>query len=159
MILPPLVFPAVRVRQWQNGHFLKCLYRGESLYSLRPCCQCIIIIEIVEWTATQRSLWSSWKVRWPGCLSSALATRFSPLKFVQGILKGEVSLYHWPPVWLFWNQLYDYWQFLFLFCKQTDPNQSNRRSMVQWFFPLLVFPGLSMAQAVPIARDSESCSL
>ncbi len=27
----------------------------------------------------------------------------------QGILKGEVSLYHWPPVWLVWNQLYDDW--------------------------------------------------
>jgi len=26
---------------------------------------------------------------------------------IQGILKGEVSLYHWPPVWLVWNQLYD----------------------------------------------------
>ncbi len=25
----------------------------------------------------------------------------------QGILKGEVSLYCWPPVWLVWNQLYD----------------------------------------------------
>jgi hypothetical protein len=25
----------------------------------------------------------------------------------QGILKGEVSLYHWPPVWLVWSQLYD----------------------------------------------------
>ncbi len=24
-----------------------------------------------------------------------------------GILKGEVSLYHWPPDWLVWNQLYD----------------------------------------------------
>ncbi len=42
-----------------------------------------------------------------------------------GILKGEVSLYRWPPVWLVWNQLYDNWQFLFLFAKQTDPNQSN----------------------------------
>jgi hypothetical protein len=27
----------------------------------------------------------------------------------QGILKGEVSLYGWPPVWLVCNQLYDYW--------------------------------------------------
>ncbi len=50
--------------------------------------------------------------------------------------KGEVSLYHWPPVWLVWNQLYDYWQFLFLFAKQTNPNQSNRRSTVQWYFHL-----------------------
>jgi len=56
--------------------------------------------------------------------------------FRQGILKGEVSLYHWPPVWLVWNQLYDNWNFLFLFAKQTNPNQSNRRSTVQWHFPL-----------------------
>ncbi len=55
--------------------------------------------------------------------------------FDQGILKGEVSLYHWPPVWLVWNQLYDNRQFLFLFAKQTYLNQSNRRSMVQWYFP------------------------
>ncbi len=53
--------------------------------------------------------------------------------------KGEVSLYCWPPVWLVWNLLYDYWQFLFLFAKQAYPNQSNRRSMVQWYFPLLYF--------------------
>ncbi len=54
----------------------------------------------------------------------------------QGILKGEVSLYCWPPVCLVWNQLYDYWKFLFLSVKQTNPNQSNRRSTVQWYFPL-----------------------
>ncbi len=56
----------------------------------------------------------------------------------QGILQGEVSLYHWPPVWLVWNQLYDNWQFLVLFAKQTNLNQSNWRSisMVQWYFHL-----------------------
>ncbi len=54
----------------------------------------------------------------------------------QGILKGEVSLYCWPPVWLVWNQLSAYRQFLFLFAKQANPNQSNRRSTVQWYFPL-----------------------
>ncbi len=53
-----------------------------------------------------------------------------------GILKREVSLYHWPPVWLDWNQVYDNWQFLYLFAKQMNPNQSNRRSMVQWYLPL-----------------------
>ncbi len=47
-------------------------------------------------------------------------------------------LYHWPPVWLVWNQMYDNWQFLFLFEKQTNPNQLNRRSMVQWYFPLCI---------------------
>jgi hypothetical protein len=57
-------------------------------------------------------------------------------KLEQEILKGEVSLYRRPPAWLVWNQLYEYWQFLFLFAKQTNPNQSNRRSTVQWYFPL-----------------------
>ncbi len=32
---------------------------------------------------------------------------------MQGILKAEVLLYHWPPVWLVCNQLYGNWQFLF----------------------------------------------
>jgi len=58
------------------------------------------------------------------------------LSLVLGILKREVSVYHCPPVWLLWNRLYDSWQFLFLFAKQTNPNQSNRRSTVQWYFPL-----------------------
>ncbi len=55
-----------------------------------------------------------------------------------GILKGEVSLYCWRPVWLVWNKLYDNWQFLFLFAKQTNPNQSNRRSMVHWYLPFSI---------------------
>jgi hypothetical protein len=50
--------------------------------------------------------------------------------------RGEVSLYCWPPVLLVWNQLYDNWQVLFLFAKQTNANQSNRRAMVWWSFPL-----------------------
>ncbi len=54
----------------------------------------------------------------------------------QGTLKGEESLYCWPPVWLVWNQLLDKWQFMFLFAKQTHPNQWNGRSTVQWCFPL-----------------------
>ncbi len=59
----------------------------------------------------------------------------------QGILKGEVSLYHWPPVWLVQNQLYDYWQFLFLFAKQTNPKQSVKQEVNGTvMFPPLVFP-------------------
>ncbi len=33
----------------------------------------------------------------------------------QGILKGEVSLYCRPSVWLVWIQLYDKWQICFYF--------------------------------------------
>ncbi len=72
----------------------------------------------------------------------------------QGILKGEVSLYHWPPLWLVWNQLYDNWQFLFLFAKQTNPNQSNRRSMVQWYFPPLVFPVSATVSVETLCRPN-----
>ncbi len=43
----------------------------------------------------------------------------------QGILKGEVPLYHWPPVWLVWNQLYDNWQFLFLFQNRLIQNSQT----------------------------------
>ncbi len=67
---------------------------------------------------------------------SCTQVQFCLIALGQGILKGKVSLYHWPPVWLVWNQLYDNLQFLFLFEKQTNPNQSNRRSMVQRYFPL-----------------------
>ena len=54
-----------------------------------------------------------------------LEMKTRPEQLLQGILKGEVSLYHWPPVWLVWNQLYDNWQFLFLFAKQTNPNHMS----------------------------------
>ncbi len=67
---------------------------------------------------------------------------------MQGILKGEVSLYYWPPVWLVWNQLYGNSQFLFLFAKQTNPNQSNRRSPVQWY----------SVQWYSLDRTIDSCS-
>ncbi len=40
--------------------------------------------------------------------------------------------------WLVWNQLYDYWQFLFLLAKQTNSNQSNRRSIIAARLPPLV---------------------
>ena len=42
-----------------------------------------------------------------------ISTNFT-LLWSQGILKGKVSMYHWPPVWLVWNQQYDYWNFFYL---------------------------------------------
>jgi hypothetical protein len=67
--------------------------------------------------------------------SDTSASSIPWLCLLQGILKGEVSQYRWPPVWMVWNHLYDNRHF-FVFAKQTNPNQSNRRSMVQWYFPL-----------------------
>ncbi len=45
----------------------------------------------------------------------------------QGILKGEVSLYCWPPVWLVWNQLYDSTVILphLVFSALTEANSYN----------------------------------
>ncbi len=45
--------------------------------------------------------------------------RWVSFNWKQGTLKGEVSLYCWPPVWLVWNQLYYNWQFLFFICKNS----------------------------------------
>ncbi len=70
--------------------------------------------------------------RVPDLFSGEPSKHFDDLESVHGILKGEVSLYHWPPVWLVWNQLYGNWQFLFLLAKHTNPNKSNRRSTVQY---------------------------
>jgi len=63
--------------------------------------------------------------------------------FVQGILNGEVSLYSWPPVWLVWNHLYDYWQFLLLMQNrliQTSQKGGKWYSdtsplIIPWFVP------------------------
>ncbi len=66
------------------------------------------------------------------------------LKFVhvsgQGILKGEVSLYHWPPFWLVWNQLYDNWQFLFWFLKTDSSKPVKQEVNGTVILPLLVLP-------------------
>jgi hypothetical protein len=73
----------------------------------------------------------------------------------QGIIKGEVSLYHWSPVWLVWNQLYHNRQFLFLFAKQANPNRSDRRWMVQWYFPFsILWPEPPLWEKLIIKKNS-----
>jgi hypothetical protein len=47
-----------------------------------------------------------------------------------GNTKGEVSLYHWPPVWLVWISLFCKYKQLSVVI-QLIPNKSNRRSTVQ----------------------------
>ena len=49
---------------------------------------------------------------------------------------GEVSLYGWPPVYFVWNQLICLWWIKRVLLVWSNPNQSNRRSAVQWFFPI-----------------------
>ncbi len=55
--------------------------------------------------------------------------------FVQGILKGEVSLCRWPPVWLVWNQLYENWKF---YLQNRLVKQEVNCTVI---LPPLVFPG------------------
>ncbi len=104
---------------WLKGYEIRNKYFNEHLMLL------------LEWDGLSWSL----VIHFKACLSTIGATlRFWLL--MQGILKWEVSLYHWHLVWLVWNQLYEYWQFLFLLAKQANRNQSNRSTTVQWFFPL-----------------------
>ncbi len=109
-------------------------------------CVCVLVREIYislakhQTTNFKKSLKHiqghfEWTVLWIGdhihntSFSSLLTS--GPNKLEQGILKGEVSLYSWPPIWLVWNYLYDNWPFLFLFAKQTNTDQPNRRSTPQ----------------------------
>ncbi len=38
--------------------------------------------------------------------STTSAYKYS-MAYYREYYRGEVSLYHWPPAWLAWNQLYD----------------------------------------------------
>ncbi len=55
---------------------------------------------------------------------------------INNCLKLEVSLYHWPPVWLFWNQLYDNWQFSFYL--QNRLIQTSQTGG-QWYIDTFLF--------------------
>jgi len=76
------------------------------------------------------------------CIQAVLYYTHRGHSIHQGILKGEVSLYHWPPVWLVWNQLYDNWQFFVFICKTylSKPVKQEVNSTV--ILPPLVFPGI-----------------
>ncbi len=52
---------------------------------------------------------------------------------------GEVSMYHWPPVWLVWNQLYDNWQFLFSFANRLIQTSQTGGQQYTNTFPLVFF--------------------
>jgi hypothetical protein len=73
-------------------------------------------------------------------------TKWSPMRarnarlINQGIPKREVSLYCWPPVWLVWNQLYDYWQFLFFIFKTDQSKPAKQEVNGTTILPHLVFP-------------------
>ena len=85
-----------------------------------------------------------------GCLHHALLSYWinNIGKFVkrnQGILKGEVSLYSWPPVWLVWNQLYDNWHFFVFICKTDLSKPVKQEVNGTVILPPLVFPAESFS--------------
>ncbi len=61
--------------------------------------------------------------------------------FEQGILKGEVSLYRWPPIRLVGNQLYDTWQFFFFIYKTDWSKPVKQEVNGTVILPPLAFPG------------------
>ncbi len=80
---------------------------------------------------TQKSDYTSAQIQWE---FSGFFFRSQPLSkattfAASGNTKGVVSLYHWPPIWLVWNQLYGNCPFLFLLTKQNNPNQTGG----QWY--------------------------
>ncbi len=64
--------------------------------------------------------------RCPGPEQLSLELMDQGWNYGQGILKGEVSLYSWPPVWLVWNQLNDNWQiFIYLQNRLIQTSQTG----------------------------------
>ena len=59
----------------------------------------------------------------------------------QGILKGEVSLYHWPPVWLVWISLFLKIKTKIVCCHTADSKPVKQEVNGTVIFPPLVFPG------------------
>ncbi len=71
----------------------------------------------------------------------------------QGILKGEVSLYSWPPVWLFW---------IGLFCKKVSCHTADSKPVKQEvnstvILPPLVFPASTKSNWIWIIYTGEDC--
>ena len=67
--------------------------------------------EMLSWKSFQRRQNFSEDPIFKIC--GGILTKFHTI--IQGILKGEVSLYHWPPVWLVWNQLWQLTKFVFIY--------------------------------------------
>ena len=50
------------------------------------------------------------------------------------LTEGEISLYGWPPIFLFGFSCFAYEEWIILLV-WSNPNQSYRRLVVQWYFP------------------------
>ncbi len=89
---------------------------------------------------TRRILSSPASIRWDSaCLSVPNTLAYCLNELNQGILMGEVWLYHWPPVWLVWISLFGK-KNVSSFTADSKPVQQEVNGTVT--LPPLVFPGL-----------------
>jgi len=84
----------------------KCILESFEFQQSGGASKIVLAPSTMSWNATT-TCWSHLTIKKFACLPPNL------FLMRQGILKGELSLYCWPPVWLVWNQLYVNWQFLF----------------------------------------------
>ncbi len=64
----------------------------------------------------------------------------------QGILKREVSLYHWSPVWLVWIILFCKWKQKIVGCHTADSKPVKQEVNVTVILSPLLFPGCSIGR-------------
>jgi len=63
------------------------------------------------------------------------------LPLQQGILKGQVLLYHWPPVWLVWISLFYIQKLKKCSCHNVYSKPDKQEVESTTILPPLVFPG------------------
>jgi hypothetical protein len=66
----------------------------------------------------------------------------------QGILKGEVSLYHWPPVWLVWISLFLKIKTKIVCCHTADSKPVKQEVTGTVILPPLVFLAVTITQVI-----------
>ncbi len=79
------------------------------------------------------------------------------LTSLQGILKGEVSLYHWPPVWLVWISLFCLQiKTKIVSCHTADSKLVKQEVNGTVILPPLVFPAHCQTHPKIIISDQRS---
>ncbi len=111
MILSPI---SLKRYLWIGHLFIRCLWLLKQYYHIPtvwqlPCCRAsfhsIDICELATYLLDASGFFNQFLEIFNSPSFHIFVCVLECLS--QGILKGEVSLYHWPPVWLVWNQLYE----------------------------------------------------
>ncbi len=131
--------------------------KHSSLYSvlelLFKCCFIQVRVQLLFLTLLAVSFWKDMKFSIDIKSPTNSITSVFKWTFNQGILKEEVSLYCWPPVWLVWITLFCKYKQKLSVVIQLILNQSNRRSMVQWQSPC--FNGLRRKKILAVFSFSK----